>query len=143
MNKPTRVILHCSATPDYPLKHKHFDRFGAAEIKSWHMNDNDWKDIGYHWVIRQNGIIEKGREETEHGAHCRGHNDALGVCWVGSYEPNERQVFAYGKLFLGIYKRHGIIPDDWYGHNEFSDKDCPGVSMVLVRALLKKYLELN
>lgn len=143
MNIPKHVILHCSATPDYPMDHMHFDKFGAKEIRYWHVNDNKWNDIGYHWVIRQSGLLETGRSETEIGAHCLGHNDAIGVCYVGSYEPNENQITCLGKLFLDIYNRLGIVPDDWYGHNEFSDKDCPGISMVLVRALFTKYQELN
>lgn len=135
--KPTSVILHCSATPDYVVGSKYWDRFGAREIKIWHMRDNGWDDIGYQWVIRRSGVIDKGRDENRLGAHCKGHNDSIGVCLIGTREPNEFQVKSLARLALDIYKRHGIVPDDWYGHNEFADKECPGIPMALVRQLIR------
>ena len=72
-----RVIIHCSATkPGMDI--------GAAEIRKWHVDGNGWNDIGYHYVIRRSGEIEKGRSEYVAGAHVAGHNaDSIGVCMVG------------------------------------------------------------
>lgn len=143
MSPPNYVILHCAATPDYSKDHKKFDSIGAKEIRKWHMRDNGWRDIGYHWVIRQSGIIEPGRPEKELGAHCKGHNDAIGVCYAGTDDPNSKQVDSLCELYLDIYTRHGIGFDDWHGHNEYTNKECPGISMVLVKKLFKMYRELN
>ena len=54
MRNINRIILHCSATPE--------GRYTSAnEIRKWHVNGNGWSDIGYHYVIRIDGTIEKGR----------------------------------------------------------------------------------
>jgi N-acetylmuramoyl-L-alanine amidase len=63
---------------------------GVAEIRQWHL-DRGWLDIGYTYVIRRNGSVEKGRDldndgdvDEEIGAHALGHNShSLGICLVG------------------------------------------------------------
>ena len=80
MREIRRVIIHCSATkPGMDI--------GAAEIRKWHVDGNGWNDIGYHYVIRRSGEIEKGRSEHIAGAHVAGHNgDSIGVCLVGGID---------------------------------------------------------
>lgn len=69
---------------------------GAAEIRKWHVDSNGWADIGYHYVIRRNGIIETGRDLDrdgdvleEVGAHVAGHNArTVGICMVGGVDKD-------------------------------------------------------
>jgi N-acetylmuramoyl-L-alanine amidase len=71
-----KIIIHTSAT------RANMD-IGAKEIRSWHKGQG-WTDIGYHFVIRRNGVLEKGRAENAVGAHVAGHNsDSIGICLVG------------------------------------------------------------
>ena len=56
-----KIIIHCSATPEgRDVK--------TSEIKRWHVEDNGWRDIGYHFVIELDGSIHKGRAV---GVLCR------------------------------------------------------------------------
>jgi len=70
------IVVHCAATKpsqDVTLK----------DIKGWHLRKG-WLDIGYHYVIRRNGAVEKGRPDDRPGAHVRGYNHvSLGICLVG------------------------------------------------------------
>lgn len=70
------IIIHCSATrPSQDI--------GAKTIDEWHRRDG-YLCIGYHYVIRRNGLIEPGRPTTEIGAHAQGHNStSIGICLVG------------------------------------------------------------
>ena len=78
------LIVHCSATPP------RMD-IGADEIRDWHVRDNRWSDIGYHFVIRRDGTLEHGREAGKIGAHTRGHNhESIGICLIGGVDENER-----------------------------------------------------
>lgn len=71
------VVIHCADTPSTM-------DIGAEEIRSWHVNDNGWKDIGYHYVIRRDGTIEKGRNIETVGSHVYGHNkNSVGICLIG------------------------------------------------------------
>ena len=127
MRKINRVILHCSATPaSRPVT--------VDEIRRWHVQGNGWRDIGYHWVVMQDGSVHPGRPESETGAHVAGHNaDSIGVCYVGglddaSFQPTDtrtpEQRAAMYRLIEEIQARHsGKLTV--HGHNEFAAKACP------------------
>ena len=77
MREISKIVIHCADTPSTM-------DIGVKEIRQWHVIDNGWKDIGYHYVIRRNGIVEKGREDSVVGSHVAGHNtNSIGVCLVG------------------------------------------------------------
>lgn len=75
------LVVHCAATPpDLDI--------GVKEITTWHTDPppkgRGWDGIGYHYVIRRDGMVESGRPITEQGAHVLGHNhEAIGICLVG------------------------------------------------------------
>lgn len=81
MRNINKVIVHCSATPSTM-------DIGADEINQWHIQ-RGWSQIGYHYVIRRDGRLEKGRPIDVAGAHARGHNiDSIGVCLVGGVDEH-------------------------------------------------------
>ena len=74
-----QLIVHCSATrPDQDI--------GVEEITRWHRM-RGWLTIGYHYVIRRDGVLEEGRPTTQPGAHAKGYNHtSLGICLVGGLD---------------------------------------------------------
>lgn len=76
------LVVHTSASrPDMDI--------GVKEIRKLHMQ-NGWSDVGYHYIIRRDGTVEKGRTDTTPGAHARGYNlYSLGICLVGGVEIGE------------------------------------------------------
>lgn len=70
------LVVHCSAS-----KPKTF--VDASVITRWHL-DRGFLKIGYHYVILRDGTVQKGRKDSEVGAHVEGHNTgSLGICLVG------------------------------------------------------------
>lgn len=132
--KPKRVILHCSDTPDSN------DRFTAEDIDGWHRA-RGMSQIGYHEVIRRNGLREKGRPYNFQGAHCKGENsDSLGVCYVGRCQPTVDQIKTILEIYRDFKRMFGIGWSAWFGHYEFnSEKSCPGLPMPAVRLILANY----
>ena len=61
--KTELIVIHCAAT-------KASMDIGASEIKKWHVDDNGWDDIGYHYIIKRGGLVEVGRPEAFQGAHA-------------------------------------------------------------------------
>jgi len=56
---------------------------GVADIDRWHRALG-WLCVGYHYVIRRNGAVEKGRDEGAVGAHEPSVNAvSVAVCLVG------------------------------------------------------------
>lgn len=49
--------------------------------------DKGWSDIGYHDVIKRNGVHQAGRPVERAGAHVRGHNGkSIGICLIGGVD---------------------------------------------------------
>lgn len=77
------IIVHCSAT-------KAGQDFTAADIDCWHR-ERGFNGIGYHYVIRLDGKLEKGRDVSLAGAHCKGWNErSVGICYIGGLDANGR-----------------------------------------------------
>lgn len=75
------IVIHCSAT-------KPNQDIGRLEIDIMHKQ-RGFDRVGYHVIIRQNGVIEMGRALSEVGAHVSGHNShSWGVCLVGGLDAN-------------------------------------------------------
>lgn len=83
MRTINQIIIHCSATPEGRDD-------SAADINRW---NKDHGGIGYHYVIRLNGTIERGRPVEQIGAHCKGHNaTSIGVCYIGGLRKKKSGV---------------------------------------------------
>lgn len=126
------IVVHCTASPDY------LD-IGAKEIKRWHVEDNGWSDIGYHYIVRRNGEIEKGRPDSIAGAHARGVNsNSIGICWVGINGPSGEQEKSMVGLVNWLRGKYNIEIDNVKGHREavVTSKTCPNLNMDRFRAEL-------
>jgi len=126
------LVVHCAAT-------KAKMDVGVKEIKKWHL-DRGWADIGYHYVIRRNGEIEKGRPDEVTGAHVAGHNkNSLGICLVGGIddeghaEPNftEEQFNTLESLLDELLVKYDLMEDSILGHRDFPGvgKACPSFNV--------------
>ena len=116
------IIIHCSATPN--------GRYHTAEdINRWHLA-RGWNSIGYHWVIRTDGVTEQGRDEAIPGAHVAGHNsNSIGVCMIGTDEFSPEQ-WASLEGIVSLLK-HKYPNADVLGHNDFTNaKTCPGFNVL-------------
>lgn len=124
--KISEIILHCSAT-------KEGKEFSIKDIDKWHR-DRGFKKVGYHYVIKLDGTIEKGREENEIGAHCTNHNNkSIGICYIGGLDDNGKpkdtrtqlQKDSLNNLVKDLMKKYGLKLEDVHGHYEFANKACP------------------
>lgn len=77
MRTITLLIIHCAAT-------REGRDYGVADIDRWHRAQG-WKNgCGYHYVVRLDGTVERGRPEAMVGAHCKDHNlHSIGICYIG------------------------------------------------------------
>tara|TARA_R100001015_G_C4619610_1_gene176358 strand:+ start:116 stop:532 length:417 start_codon:yes stop_codon:yes gene_type:complete len=119
------IVIHCSAT-------KSSMDIGLVEIRKWHVEDNGWRDVGYHYIVRRNGEVELGRRHDDTGAHAAGYNHkTIGVCMVGgmaddnSAENNftDKQWTSVSDLIKQIKVNYPDV--NVIGHNEISSKECP------------------
>ena len=124
MRTINKIIIHCSAT-------KEGNNIDAATIDRWHR-DRGWRGIGYHYVIKLDGIIEYGRSIYESGAHVKNHNKgSIGICYIGGLDdyldPKDTRTQEQKESLLYLLKTlKKMHPDATiHGHNEFAAKACP------------------
>lgn len=73
------IVVHCAAT-------KPTMDIGLREIRQWHRQQG-WLDVGYHFIIRRDGTVEKGRDVDVVGSHVKGYNsESLGICMAGGID---------------------------------------------------------
>ena len=74
-----------SKTDEVILHHAEASSATVWDINDWHLA-NGWTGIGYHYYIRKDGSVYRGRPEWALGAHAVGHNDrSIGICCEGAY----------------------------------------------------------
>jgi N-acetyl-anhydromuramyl-L-alanine amidase AmpD len=128
-----RIILHHTASADV----------SAATIHGWHQGQG-WIGIGYHFVIRANGTIERGRPEDTIGSHAgpQGNGDSIGIVLTGNFEigaPSTAQMIALAKLIKELRSRYGDLTV--IGHRDVMATACPGKNFPW--ADLKRRLEVD
>jgi len=141
MRKIDSIIVHCTATrADFMKNASNDDRID--EIRRWHVEDRGWSDIGYNYLIQRDGVINLGRDldgdgnvDEEVGAHARGYNShSIGISLFGGYASSADDQFsenftpeqdaALRSLISDLRKKYGDLKI--MGHNEISNKACPG-----------------
>ncbi|NDV83824.1 N-acetylmuramoyl-L-alanine amidase [Bacteroides sp. 51] len=118
------IMLHCTATPaERVLTREDIDRY---------HRERGFREIGYHFIIHQDGRVEEGRALSQAGAHCKGWNyTAIGVAYIGGTDKQgnpkdtrtEAQKEAIVRLIEGLKSLFAI--KRVLGHNEVSAKACP------------------
>ena len=126
------------------IHHSQRDIDSPKDIKKRHIK-RGWETIGYHYLIKKDGKISKGRSKKYVGAHVLGHNkSSLGICLIGNLDeslPTMKQLKTLFKLLRKLSKKYKVPVENILGHREFSNvtKTCPGnlVRMDLIRNAIK------
>lgn len=113
-----QIILHHAAAKSC----------SADDVHRWHL-DNGWAGIGYHFFVRKDGSVYRGRAENAVGAHTLGINStAIGICFEGNYQQEqtmpEAQLKAGQELVADLTARYPAA--HLAKHEDYSRTDCPG-----------------
>lgn len=129
--KITDISIHCAATPPT-------SDIGVKEITIWHK-ERGFNTIGYHFIIRRNGVIEVGRDLNKAGAHVANYNsNSIGICLVGGIDGKGRAENNFTKnqwdsLVELLKKLREKFPKTVIkGHRDYPNvnKECPCFDVV-------------
>jgi N-acetyl-anhydromuramyl-L-alanine amidase AmpD len=116
-NRPTKIILHHAAMHGT-----------VVDIHRVHQGKT-WAGIGYHYYIRQDGTIYKGRPDNAVGAHCPGCNtNSIGICAEGNFETEtmpDVQKQAIIDLCKELIAKYPVIKEI-SPHKKYISTACPG-----------------
>ncbi|XP_062577288.1 peptidoglycan recognition protein 1-like [Saccostrea cucullata] len=94
------------------------------------MNTNKWSDIGYSFLVGNDGNVYEGRGWSRVGAHTSGYNNDLAASFIGTFTdqlPISAALNAAKNLIqCGVDK--GYIKSSYtlHGHRDVSSTTCPG-----------------
>ena len=112
---PSGFVLHHAAASG-----------SVYDVHNWHLG-NGWAGIGYHFYVRKDGSVYRGRPEEWLGSHTSGHNDKIGICAEGNFEVEQMsasQKNAIIDLLDYLYDKYGKLKV--YGHRDLDATACPG-----------------
>ena len=117
------VIHHSASSKDV----------SAVAIKKYHMEERGYSDVGYHFLIEENGQIVEGRPLDRDGAHAHGHNKgSIGICVIGNFDEDflsPPQMLALTALIEHFCDLYSLDNQYVFGHSELEGVDptaCPG-----------------
>jgi len=146
------LVVHTAAAYDFKSKRVVYQ--STETIRDYHRKHNGWHDIGYHWVIEEDGRLVPGRAEEVIGAHVGGWNQhTLGICVTGhgdfaDFKP--AQLGALIRLCARKCEEYRLPGIRVIGHREAPDhgapptaKTCPGILIDLneIRRLVADVLD--
>ncbi|MDA0713261.1 MAG: N-acetylmuramoyl-L-alanine amidase [bacterium] len=68
----------------------------VKSIQNHQMNTRGWSDIGYHFLVGNDGKIFEGRSLNWQGAHVKGHNAySVAISALGCFDESECNGIAY------------------------------------------------
>lgn len=116
------IVIHHVAIPSGNIS---FQAIHKAHLK------NGWAGIGYHFVIRKDGTIERGRPLSVVGAHAQGDNlHTIGICMARNFEKEYVGAEQYNALVKLVAELADIYNLDAStaisGHRNHNDTICPG-----------------
>lgn len=122
------IFVHCSAT-------KPSMNWGVREVRQSHK-ERGFLDVGYHFIIKRDGTVEAGREESAIGSHAKGYNhNSIGVCLIGGVNDRMKpeanftpaQMTALRSLLVTLLAKYeGSV---LRAHHDVAPKACPSFDL--------------
>ncbi|TKS81270.1 Peptidoglycan-recognition protein SC2 [Collichthys lucidus] len=124
-----RVVIHHTALPICTGMKECVDRL--VSIQRAHMTERRFDDIGYNFLVGEDGTVYEGRGWGVVGAHAKGHNhDSLGIAFMGNYNsdaPSTEELSAVKQLLQSGVSQGFLQPEFvLFGHRDLGSTQCPG-----------------
>lgn len=145
--KPIQQCIHMSGWNGHDHKWSDEIPWTFEEMRNFHINEREFRDIAYHFVITPIGEVLSGRPTSMKPAHATKHNqDVIAICVIGNFnkeQVNPEQRKALKNLLLTNCKQI-IIPNGVpeklctdmhhiFGHCDYRDppgkRYCPGTHL--------------
>ena len=115
---PTHAVIHHTLSHDVSIE----------TVRKWHVNENGWNNVGYHFLIRASGKVESGRPVGFTGAHAKGRNHYIGVALTGYDDFSAEQLESLLNLLISLdvkyIERH---------RDSTQNNPCPGLGIPVER----------
>ncbi|RNA36663.1 peptidoglycan-recognition SC2-like [Brachionus plicatilis] len=123
------VVIHHGASAACTTKSSCINM--VKSYQNYHMISNGWADIGYSFIVGEDGNVYEGRGWSRVGAHAPGYNsNSIGICVIGDFTsrlPNSLALNAVRNLIqCGVSLGKIRSTYSLRGHRDSSATACPG-----------------
>jgi len=131
IHTPNKITIHHTVTPNndtmtMPQR--------MRQIQAFHIDSRGWCDIGYHFLVGQDGKVYQGRYENRTGAHASNANaNNSGISFIGDFTtvtPTDAMLDAAALIVDALSDTYGIARNRTKikGHREVgtTSTSCPG-----------------
>ena len=132
-HRPNKVTIHHTAGSNGEANPAAVMR----SIQAYHIDNNGWCDVGYHFVVSADGTVFQGRDERRTGAHTGGQNtNNAGIALMGNFEiagVPEAQLNSAAKItgWVGRTFSISLSRSSVKGHGERKSTACPGRNLLV------------
>ncbi|XP_052786041.1 peptidoglycan recognition protein 1-like [Mya arenaria] len=137
---PTHPHTHLTHTPKYMFIHHGASGFCHTKAEcthmvqsyqNYHMDGHGWSDIGYSFVVGEDGNVYEARGWDSVGAHTLNYNSVgLAICVIGDFThrvPNDAALNAVKQLIQCGLDNHKLTSTyTLRGHRDMGQTACPG-----------------
>uniref|UniRef100_A0A903YHR9 Peptidoglycan recognition protein family domain-containing protein n=1 Tax=Anopheles minimus TaxID=112268 RepID=A0A903YHR9_9DIPT len=119
----------------------------AQSIQRYHINQNNYGDIGYNFLIGGDAFVYEGRGWQKMGAHTKNYNAiSQGIAFIGNYETVDHptvQQMEQLEMLLRNGTEGGWLAQDYklYGAVQLKTTISPGKFLMEKLRLLQHYNE--
>jgi N-acetylmuramoyl-L-alanine amidase len=101
----------------------------AQDIHRIHVG-NGWVGIGYHFYVRKDGFVFRGRPVNAVGAQCQGYNSqSIGICAEGNYQKETMPEAQKSALVDLLWHVMQLYPGARVArHRDLNATACPGAN---------------
>lgn len=138
------LVVHHTASNNSTDARSGWERMQA--LYAYHANNRGWGDVGYNYVIDQNGQIYEGRAGGDYvvGGHAYCNNiGTMGIALMGNFEneqPTNDQTKSLQWLLIELGEKYGIDHTksvqyhgtkraSIIGHRDVVQTQCPGKTL--------------
>jgi hypothetical protein len=129
MNGISRITVHHSGVDSTGIRSKADAARMLNSIRKSHLNQQ-WADIGYHYIIDPSGRVWEGRPTQYQGAHVKLNNEHnLGIMVMGNFDTERPTPEALTSLDAFVADRMRVLRIPMtrvYTHQEIMPTACPG-----------------
>lgn len=130
MNGINRLTMHHEGSLPFTATSQTATAQRIQQVRAAHVNDRNWGDIGYHFIVDRTGTIWEARPIQYQGAHVSQNNENnLGIMCLGNFEqqqPTQAQLSALAGAVQRLVALYRIPHDRVYTHRELKPTACPG-----------------
>jgi len=126
--KITSIVLHHTESPN---ESPSMEKARLRGVQRYHIEEKEWGDIAYHYLIGASGRIYEGRAWKFQGDSGTEYdlNGRLLICVLGNFTkrmPEEPAMAALLRIVAAKLHEHDLRPGDVVTHRMVASTDCPG-----------------